>query len=79
MIFDDWKSCFHLLIGSIAGFSLQLSLPFTILLSIIFGLYQVLESDTLAELLSDLTEFGIGFIAGCVLSYSCRFILNLAF
>jgi ABC-type dipeptide/oligopeptide/nickel transport system permease component len=79
MIFDDWKSWFHFCIGFVAGFSIWFSLLFSILLGIIFGIYQGIESDSISEVLCDVTEFSIGFVAGCVVFHLCRFFLNLAF
>jgi hypothetical protein len=77
MIFDDWKSWFHAIIGFVAGFSIWLSIPYSLLLSIIFICYQLLESDNISELFCDFAEFSIGFAVGVFASVVCWLNSNL--
>jgi hypothetical protein len=77
MIFDDWKSWFHAIIGFIAGFSIWLSIPYALLLFTIFIIYQLIESESIDELFSDFAEFSCGFALGCTVFCLCRLVLNL--
>jgi len=68
MMFDDWKSLIHFFIGFAAGLISLLSPPVTAILIIVFLSYQIVESKSKSELLSDLAEFFAGAAAGCVVS-----------
>jgi hypothetical protein len=77
MIFDDWKSIFHFIVGFVAGFSIWFYLSFSALLSAIFICYQLIESESIQELLCDTAEFMCGFVLGCIVFHICRVVLNL--
>jgi hypothetical protein len=79
MIFDDWKSIFHFIVGFIAGFSIWFYLSFSASLSAIFICYQLIESESVSELFSDFAEFICGFALGCVMFHICRLVLNINF
>jgi multisubunit Na+/H+ antiporter MnhE subunit len=79
MIFDDWKSIFHAIIGFIAGFILYFLPLFTVLFFIFFFTYQFFESESKLELLSDSAEFIIGFVVGLLSSYCCIHVFNISF
>jgi cytochrome c biogenesis protein CcdA len=68
MIFDDWKSLIHFFVGLAAGIVSLLSPPIAAILIIVFTAYQIVESKSKSELLSDLAEFFAGVTAGCVVS-----------
>jgi hypothetical protein len=72
MIFDDWKSIVHFLIGFAACFVSKLSILSALLLAAIFIIYQLIESKTFKELLSDVLEFCIGYALCCVILYFFR-------
>jgi hypothetical protein len=66
-MFDDWKSILHFFIGFAAGLVSLLHISLPAILTVVFLLYEVYESNTWLELFSDIGEFMLGLAAGSVI------------
>jgi hydrogenase/urease accessory protein HupE len=67
MIFDDWKSIIHFMLGFVSCLASRVSLFLTIIIVAVFIMYQVAESGGIYELVGDVLEFLIGFFICCII------------
>jgi len=78
MIFDDWKSIIHFLLGFVACFVFRFCWAVSALFASVFLIYECFESKTVGELLCDVFEFVVGVVLCCFVSYFCLSKLNIA-
>lgn len=56
-IFDDWKSYVHAVFGALCA----VFLPYSIILAVIYLVYQIAEKERMVYKLGDVIEFLIGY------------------
>ena len=68
-VFDDRNSVFHSLLGMLAGFVVRTLPLVTVLLVLIFTIYEAQEPENPVATLGDFTEFFVGFLLGLPIAY----------
>ncbi len=66
-VYDDKNSLLHTLIGAVAGFSLTTYPIITILITLVFTMYEATEFENPVSTIGDFTEFFIGVLFGVAL------------
>ena len=64
IVFDDFKSIIHVLLGIITKLIGKSFPPLALALIIVFTVYEVLEKDSPENRLGDFIEYLIGYIIG---------------
>lgn len=74
--FDGWQSYFHAVLGFAAG--VDTSSPMAALIALGFLIYQMLETEPLANKLGDFAEFATGYLVAASIPAQQRRRLRVA-